>query len=50
MQTLKVALIQLNSRGEKDRNLEQAEQLVREAADHGAALAVLPEYFNLLGP
>jgi deaminated glutathione amidase len=46
---MRVAAIQLNSTGDKARNVETAERLVRAAAAHGAELAVLPEKWNLLG-
>ena len=40
--------MQLNSNGEKARNLETAERLVRAAATDGAELVALPEKWNLL--
>jgi predicted amidohydrolase len=43
-----VAAVQLNSNGEKPRNLEVAERLVRAAAADGAELVALPEKWNLL--
>jgi len=43
-----VAAVQLNSNGDKSRNLEVAERLVRAAAADGAALVALPEKWNLL--
>ncbi len=46
---MRAAAIQLNSTGDKARNIEAAERLVRAAAAHGAELAVLPEKWNLLG-
>jgi deaminated glutathione amidase len=46
---LRAAAVQLNSRDEKERNLETAERLVREAAADGARLIALPEKWNLLG-
>ena len=45
---MRVAAIQLNSNGDKSRNLEVAERLVRAAAADGAALVALPEKWNLL--
>jgi predicted amidohydrolase len=43
------AVVQLNSGENRARNLARAEELVRRAAGHGAALVVLPEKFNRLG-
>jgi predicted amidohydrolase len=40
---LRVAAVQLNSNGEKARNLAAAERLVRAAADAGADFVALPE-------
>jgi deaminated glutathione amidase len=45
---LRAAAVQLNSTGDKDRNLEVAERLVRAAAADGAELIGLPEKWNLL--
>ncbi|HEY0317679.1 MAG TPA: carbon-nitrogen hydrolase family protein [Solirubrobacterales bacterium] len=47
---LRVAAVQLNSTGDKARNLETAERLVRAAAADGAELVALPEKWNLLAP
>ena len=46
---MRAAAVQLNSTEDKDRNLERADRLTREAARAGADLIVLPEKFNLLG-
>jgi deaminated glutathione amidase len=46
--TLRAAAVQLNSTGDKERNLEVAERLVRAATSDGAELVVLPEKWNLL--
>jgi predicted amidohydrolase len=46
---VRAAAVQLNSNEDKDRNLEIASSLVREAARDGAGLIVLPEKFNVLG-
>jgi predicted amidohydrolase len=45
---LRAAVVQLNSTGDKARNLETAERLVRAAASEGAAFVALPEKWNLL--
>jgi deaminated glutathione amidase len=45
---VRVAAVQLNSNGEKARNLSAAEDLVRAAAADGAELVALPEKWNLL--
>jgi len=46
---MRVAAIQLNSTRDKERNLELAERLVRDAARAGAELVALPEKWNLIG-
>ena len=46
---MRAAAIQLNSTGDKARNVQTAERLVRAAAGDGAEFAVLPEKWNLLG-
>jgi predicted amidohydrolase len=45
---MRVAAVQLNSNGDKSRNLAAAERLVRAAAEDGAGLVALPEKWNLL--
>jgi deaminated glutathione amidase len=45
---VRVAAVQLNSNGNKQRNLATAERLVREAAASGAEFVALPEKWNLL--
>jgi predicted amidohydrolase len=45
---VRVAAVQLNSNGDKARNLAAAERLVRSAAADGAELVALPEKWNLL--
>ena len=45
---MRVAAVQLNSTGEKERNLAAAEHQVRAAAADGAELVALPEKWNLL--
>jgi deaminated glutathione amidase len=48
--TLRVACVQMTSGPDKAANLETAERLVRDAAAAGAALVVLPEKWNAIGP
>jgi deaminated glutathione amidase len=45
---VRAAAVQLNSNGNKDRNLAAAERLVRAAASDGAEFVALPEKWNLL--
>jgi deaminated glutathione amidase len=45
---MRVAAVQLNSNGDKARNLAVAERLVRAAAADGAELVALPEKWSLL--
>ncbi len=45
---MRAAAVQLNSTGDKSRNLATAERLVRAAAADGAELVALPEKWNLL--
>ncbi len=45
---MRVAAVQLNSNGDKERNLDAAERLVRAAAADGAEFVALPEKWNLL--
>ena len=46
---MKVAAIQMVSTGTLSENLQQARALLQQAAQTGAELAVLPEYFCLIG-
>jgi deaminated glutathione amidase len=46
---LRVACVQLTSRGDKAANLERAATLVGRAASTGADVVVLPEKWNLIG-
>ena len=46
---MRAAAVQLNSQEDKQRNLDVAERLVRDAARDGAELVCLPERWNLLG-
>jgi len=46
---VRAAAVQLNSNGDKKRNLAAAERLVRAAASDGAEFVALPEKWNLLG-
>ncbi|HET7507482.1 MAG TPA: carbon-nitrogen hydrolase family protein [Solirubrobacterales bacterium] len=45
---MRVAAVQLNSNGDKERNLAAAERLVRASAAGGAEFVALPEKWNLL--
>ncbi len=47
--TLRAAAIQLASTPSRDRNLDVASRLIREAAEDRAQLVALPEMFNVLG-
>lgn len=46
---MKVAAIQMVSDGDLDVNLQHAAVLLKQAAEQGAELAVLPEYFCMIG-
>jgi predicted amidohydrolase len=46
---VRAGAVQLNSTEDKDRNVADADRLVRAAAADGAELVVLPEKWNLLG-
>ncbi|HEY2435886.1 MAG TPA: carbon-nitrogen hydrolase family protein [Solirubrobacteraceae bacterium] len=46
---MRVGAVQLTSTEDTDRNLATADRLVREAAERGAELVVLPEKWSLLG-
>ncbi|MGA7396116.1 MAG: carbon-nitrogen hydrolase family protein [Solirubrobacterales bacterium] len=45
---MRASVVQMNSTGDRDLNLEAAERLVRAAAGEGAELVVLPEKWPLL--
>jgi predicted amidohydrolase len=47
---VKVAVCQVNSRGDRAANLAAAHVLLERAAGEGADVAVLPEYVDYLGP
>jgi predicted amidohydrolase len=46
---MRAAAVQLDSKADRNRNLADAEALVRAAANHGATLVALPERFDLRG-
>src|SRR3989338_6539622 len=46
---MKTAVIQMNSSGDKQRNIEKALRFVRTAAGRGAQFILLPEVFNYRG-
>lgn len=47
--TLRVGLVQINTRDDKEANLRRAEELIDEAVARGARFVVLPEYVSYLG-
>lgn len=47
---MRVAMCQINSQADKERNISRAEELIDEAAERGARLITLPEYVDYLGP
>ena len=47
---MRVAVCQVNSREDRDRNLAVAREMLERAAAAGAEFAVLPEYVDYLGP
>lgn len=47
---LTIGLAQMNSRDDKEANLQAAEASIRSLAAKGAQLIMLPEHFNFLGP
>ena len=47
---MRVAICQMHSGPDVEDNLDEAEALVRAAADEGADLAALPEYLEFMGP
>lgn len=50
MKDIKVALVQIDSQSDKEKNLEKMEDRVREAAGNGAGLVVFPETAEYIGP
>lgn len=50
MDTMRVALVQINSRHDKEANIRRAEELIDQAAATGARVVALPEYVDFLGP
>jgi len=49
MKNTVAAAIQLNARSNKSQNIENATKLIKRAADRGAQLIALPEFFNWRG-
>lgn len=47
---VRVALVQMNSQSDKAQNIARAEELIDQAAERGAQVVALPEYFSYLGP
>ncbi|MBI2457129.1 MAG: carbon-nitrogen hydrolase family protein [candidate division NC10 bacterium] len=47
---MRVALVQMNSRDDREANVREASRLLEAAAAEGADLAALPELFTYLGP
>src|SRR5690348_4435970 len=47
---MRVAVCQVNSRADRNHNLQVARDQLERAAAAGAELAVLPEYVDYLGP
>ena len=50
MDTMRIAVVQINSRNDKEANIRRAEELIDQAAATGARVVALPEYVNFLGP
>ena len=50
MDTMRIAVVQINSRNDKEANIRRAEELIDRAATTGARVVALPEYVNFLGP
>lgn len=46
---MRVAVIQLNTKNDKQVNLDKTSKYIYEAADQGAELVSLPEFFNFMG-
>ncbi|MHA6258868.1 carbon-nitrogen hydrolase family protein [Sporosarcina sp. CAU 1771] len=47
---MKIAVVQLNTRDDKQENLRKTATFIEQAAESGAELVSLPEYFNFMGP
>ncbi|OEU48828.1 MAG: hypothetical protein BA866_12730 [Desulfobulbaceae bacterium S5133MH15] len=47
---MRIGLGQMNTGNRKSDNLATADTMIKELADSGASLIMLPEYFNFLGP
>lgn len=46
MESLRIGLVQMHVEESKEKNLDRAEALIREAAEKGARIVALPEMFN----
>ena len=46
---MKIGLAQMNTRSDKEENLQSATKLINTLAASGAELIMLPEYFNFIG-
>jgi predicted amidohydrolase len=47
---MRVGIVQMDSKADKEANLRKARELIEEAVGKGASLIGLPEYFNYMGP
>ncbi len=47
---MRIGLVQMNTQSVKEKNLDCALEMIDELAGQNAALVILPEFFNFLGP